>query len=420
MVPHGFNIRARAWRVSTIAGAAAAVALVHACNRPPLLAPSGTAITLVSSANVLPVNGSADITAILIEGGQSTTTQGGNTNTTTNAGVGTPVHNGTTVTFTTTLGRVEPAEASTSNGQAVVKLIGDGRSGVATITAFSGPATKTLTVNIGAAGAARIVVTANPQTLNSPGGSSTITANVQDQQGNGLLGVPISFSTSAGTLSSGSAMSDEQGNATTTLTTTAATSTVTATSGGGTGTLTATVAVTVKPKTTITLTPPQSATVSTPAAFSVAVGANTNITDVTLDFGDGQKQSLGAVSSTAGTTHLYGSSGSFNVTATATDSDNLKTSVSSSVAVAPLTATAASSPASTTLGNPVIITVTPSVTGAQIDHYVFDFNEGDAPVTTTSNTISHVFKARGTNQVNITVVPKFGAAFTIFAQVPIS
>src|SRR5262249_51848603 len=159
--------------------------------------------------------------------------------------------------------------------------IGDGRSGVATVTALSGPASKTLTVNIGAAGAARLVVTANPQTLTSPGGNSTITANVQDLQGNGLLGVPVSFSTSAGTLLSSSARPDDQGNASTTLSTTAATSTVTATSGGGTGTLTATVAVTVKPKTTITLTPPQTATVSTPASFSVTVGANTNVTDVT-------------------------------------------------------------------------------------------------------------------------------------------
>jgi hypothetical protein len=419
MVPHGFNIRASARRVLAVAGMGALIAVAHACSRPPLLAPSGTAITLVSQTNVLPVNGSTDITAILIEGGQSTTTQGGNSNTTTTPGVGTPVHNGTTVTFTTTLGRIEPAEASTSNGQAVVKLIGDGRSGVATITALSGPASKTLTVNIGAAGAARLVVTANPQTLNSPGGNSVITANVQDQQGNGLLGVPVSFSTSAGTLSSGSAISDAQGNASTTLSTTAATATVTATSGGGTGTLTATVPVTVKPRTTITLTPPASATVSTPAAFSVTVGANTNVTDVTINFGDGQKESLGAVSTTAGTSHLYGNSGSFNVVATATDSDNLTTSVSSSVSVAPLTAAGAANPGTTTLGNPVVITVSPS-TGALIDHYEYDFNEGDSPTSTPSNSISHVFKQRGTNQVNIKVVPRVGSSFTIFVQVVIT
>jgi PKD repeat protein len=105
---------------------------------------------------------------------------------------------------------------------------------------------------------------------------------------------------------------------------------------------------------------------------------------------------------------------------TATDSDNLKTSVSSSVAVAPLLATAASNPATTTLGNPVVITVTPSVAGALIDHYEFDFNEGDGPVSSGSGSISHVFKQRGTNQVNIKVVPKVGSPFTIFAQVPIT
>ena len=110
-----------------------------ACNRVPLTAPSGTSITLIAATNTLPVNGSTDVTAVLIEGGQSTN-GGNNGGTTVTPGVGTPVQNGTHVIFTTTLGRMEPADAQTNAGKAVAKLIGDGRSGTATITAISGAA----------------------------------------------------------------------------------------------------------------------------------------------------------------------------------------------------------------------------------------------------------------------------------------
>src|SRR5262245_40188286 len=158
-------------RAAWLAVAPAAVLLGlsgAACNKMPLTAPSGTSITLVAATNTLPVNGSIDITAVLIEGGQ-TNSGGNNGGTTVTPGAGTPVQNGTHVSFTTTLGRMEPAEAQTSAGKAVAKLIADGRSGTATITAISGAASKTMTVAIGAAGASHIAVTANPQSLPATG-----------------------------------------------------------------------------------------------------------------------------------------------------------------------------------------------------------------------------------------------------------
>ena len=50
------------------------------------------------------------------------------------------MQNGTLISFTTTLGRIEPSEARTQNGQVRVKFIPNGQSGPATITAFSGGA----------------------------------------------------------------------------------------------------------------------------------------------------------------------------------------------------------------------------------------------------------------------------------------
>src|ERR1051325_6107591 len=102
-------------------GALAGLALYGACVKMPLVAPSGTVITLISGTNVLPSNASTDVTAVLIENGTTSSGTGTGGNNTTPAGAGTPVHNGTLVTFTSTLGRIEPVEARTTAGRATVR-----------------------------------------------------------------------------------------------------------------------------------------------------------------------------------------------------------------------------------------------------------------------------------------------------------
>jgi hypothetical protein len=195
------------------------------------------------SANSLSVNGSAELTAVVIEGAQGASTDPAAPGEVV-AGIGTPVHDGTMVSFTTTLGRIEPSEARTTNGRVTVQIFGDGRSGTATVTAFSGPALGTLEIDIGAASATRIAVTASPQSLPSGGGSTTISARVEDQQGNGIGGVPVSFSTTRGSLSSTTVLTNASGFATTTLTTNVE-ATVTASAGGSATLLTGTVAITI-------------------------------------------------------------------------------------------------------------------------------------------------------------------------------
>ena len=88
----------------------------------PLTAPTKSIIALYASAS--PANdGSFNLLATVTEE------------------AGTPVQNGTLVTFTTTLGRLDPTSAETTNGQATAKLVADGLSGTATVSAFSGGAT---------------------------------------------------------------------------------------------------------------------------------------------------------------------------------------------------------------------------------------------------------------------------------------
>src|SRR5438270_131121 len=97
--------------------------LPAACQKVPLLAPSGSIITLTASTTALPVNGTAQLIAQVIEA------------------AGTPPHSGTQVTFTTTLGTIEPAEALTNaNGQVIVTFKAGTANGTAMISAISGGA----------------------------------------------------------------------------------------------------------------------------------------------------------------------------------------------------------------------------------------------------------------------------------------
>ena len=120
----------------------AALVVTAGCHQSPLFAPTGATITLSSNSLILPLNGTAQITATVVESG------------------GAAVSNGTTVTFTTTLGSFVSNTATTNGGTAVVTFNAGTQSGTATITAFSGSvgtsggtgtATTSLSITIGAA-----------------------------------------------------------------------------------------------------------------------------------------------------------------------------------------------------------------------------------------------------------------------------
>src|SRR6185436_900431 len=173
-----------------------------ACQKVPLLAPSGSTITITSAATVLPLNGSAEIIAQVIEP------------------AGTPPSHGTLVTFTTTLGSVQPFEAETDiNGRVIVRFVAGTSSGTATITAASGGANVgtagAIKIAIGTAAVGRVSVNANPASVPALGGSTTITVSVFDVNGNPLSSAPVSLSSTAGSLSASAVITDANGVATT-------------------------------------------------------------------------------------------------------------------------------------------------------------------------------------------------------------
>jgi PKD repeat protein len=384
---------------------ALSLALAAACDKVPLLAPTGSVITLFPVTTTVSLNSEVTIIATVIENGSApagTGTGSGVTGTTTNTGAGTPVQNGTLITFTTTIGRIEPSEARTHNGQVSVKLITGGTSGSATITAYSGGASAQITnLKIGTAAAKTVLLTTTPQGLGASGGTVQVTATVTDEGGNPLSGIPVTFATDKGTISPSTATTDGSGNATAALTTTA-TAKVTATAGTVTSAA-ATVTVNARSLAGFSASP-SSANAGVPITFTVTPTAGANLSNVRVDFGDGSGQDLGAITAAQTIPHAYSSAGNYTATATARDSFGDSGSLSTSVVIGSLAVTLTSFPSGSAPVNSSVTFTVGGTSSAQVDRYVWSFDDGTPPQTTTSPQLPHTFTTRGIKNVRVDVI----------------
>lgn len=409
--------------------------LTVACEKVPLLAPSGSTITLTSTATALPINGTADIIAQVIEAS------------------GTPPHSGTHITFTTTLGSIQPAEADTdSGGRVSVKFLAGAGSGTASIVAISGGVSASgnnaVKIAIGTAAAGRVAVNASPTVIPSLGGSSLISATVFDINGNALGGVPVSFSATAGTLDSVIATTDVSGTAATTLRT-SQTATVTATVGatssgttppstgtpttGSSGPTSGSVTVNIAGTPTVVITTPTASVAAGVAAnYTFAVTAATTngsaIRDLLINWGDGTTRDLGAVTGSSVVSHVYPAAGTYNITATATDASGAVVTVASSVTVNPKPQPTVSVTAPTTTptaGTDTTFTasVAPSANsaGSVIQDVVIDYGDGQrqdlGAVTGTSIALHHVYQNSGTYTVTLAAQDSNGGIGTAVTSV---
>ena len=400
---------------------------VAACDKVPLLAPSNSTITLSASARVLPLNGSTSLSAFVTESS------------------GTPVQNGTTVRFTTTLGSVQPAEVQTVNGMAVTTFMAGTASGVADVRALSGgptgstgssggsstsSATNQVQITIGAAAVNAVTLRANPSTVGPTGGAVELIALVVGESGNGLSGIPVTFAVDQGQLSSQTVATDANGEARTTLNTGQRT-TVTATAGVKTSSA---LTVDARPGPAVTVTCAPAGGAGNCAAIAASTTANTasvvftigkaatssNLRDTIIEFGDGSAQSLGTLAGGSVTiVHAYeGPSGSsprtYTATIRATDVNNETALVSSSVGITPraqftvdLTLTMDAAVAG--VGRTANFTAT--VAGGEAQSYSWDFGDGSNATTSTSKT-SHVFKSNGQFTTTVTVTTTDGRSAT--------
>ncbi len=398
------------------------------CQKVPLLAPTGSTITLTSATAVLSATGSTSITAQVLEA------------------AGTPPHSGTHITFTTTLGRIDPAETTTDiNGRATATFFASTNNGTATIVASSGGASTgangALKISVGTAAVGRVSLSANPGTIPSNGGSAAITASVLDLNGSALAAVPVTFSTSAGVLGSAVVNTDPGGVAQTTLTTSVQ-ATVTATVGvqsssGGTGTGTgsgsgstggstagqasASVTVNVNPLPTVSISAPAGTlTARSPIVFTLSVvpGANSTaqIRNVNVNFGDGDTIDLGSVTGSNQTVgHRYDDEGTYAVRVTAVDTLGGSTSAATVIVVQPLPPLGvAIVTAQISSGGNTTVTFTATVTpvSATVASYVWDFKDGTQQ-TTTNNQVVHIYvTGSGVKTPTVTVTTTTGQSAT--------
>ena len=404
------------WRLVAAIAAAAALSLhATACEKVPLLAPTGSTITLSTARSVLPGNGTATIVVQVLESS------------------GTPPHSGTHITLSTTLGHLEPDEVSTDvNGRATTTFFADGVNGVAVITAVSGGASTGteggLALALGTAAVGRVVVSANPTSVGASGGSSTITAVVLDRNGNFISSVPVTFTTNAGSLSPLIAMTSGNGTASSVLTTNA-TATVTAgvgaevtTDNGSSGQASGTVTVNVTNAPTITITPPTTAQKGVPATFTVTVTAASSngvaVKEVVVNWGDGQSENLGGFVGTQTAAHRYNSDGPFTVSATVTDVAGGSNRVSTTVVVTEVprpSIVVNPTPTSQTVNGSVSFAITITApTGVSIVTASIDYGDGqvDELGGATSVTKTHTYKTTGTKTVVVSATDTTGRTST--------
>jgi parallel beta-helix repeat protein len=331
---------------STVAGVATVTATVNslsATTQVTFTAGAPFTLTLTAVPTTLPVGNSSTLTA-------TATDQFGN-----------PVADGTTISFTTSLGNVSPVTATTVGG-VVTATLNSTVAGVAAVTATVGSLSATAQVTFTPGAPFTLTLTAVPSTL-PVGNSSTLTATATDQYGNVVAnGTTITFTTSLGTLSSGTAATSA-GNASVTLSSTVAgVATVTATVGS----LSATAQVTFTPGAPFTLT-------LTAVPSTLPVGSSSALTATATDqygnaVADGTVVSfttdLGSVSpvtaTTVGgiTTATLGSTAAGVATVTATVNGLSATAQVTFTPGAPFTLTLTAVPATLPVGNNSTLTAT--------------------------------------------------------------
>lgn len=171
------------------------------CDKATPVAPEGTTLTLSANPARIGLNGSSTVTIV-----------GRKPN-------GSPLNPGTEVRLSTDRGSIDPIVSINDSGVATATLRGDGRAGTATITAATGDASVTTTVQVGESPETRptLIVTASPNNVPVQG-TSTITIIARNGDGTPVsAGQTVILTSSLGTLSPNRPVTRADGTATATL-----------------------------------------------------------------------------------------------------------------------------------------------------------------------------------------------------------
>ena len=184
------------------------------CDKASPVAPEGTILTVSASPSRIGLNGASTITVI-----------GRKPN-------GSALNPGTEIRFSTDRGTINPTVAEIQDGVATATLLGDGRSGEATVTVAAAATTATVKVQVGETDTTRptLIVSANPSTVPVQG-TATVTVIAREQDGSPVQpGQDVTLTTTLGSFTDSTPTITSGGTATTTLRagTQAGTATITA------------------------------------------------------------------------------------------------------------------------------------------------------------------------------------------------
>ena len=368
-----------------------AAVLCPGCESAPLVAPTQSTVRLVIADTSVPNGGSTTMTATVTEAG------------------GTPVHDGTVVTFSTTLGAVYPPEAPTARGRAGATFTAGRESGVADVLAWSGGAvSEAVRITIGAAAVASVRLVAQPGSLPPAGGAAELVATVLDGARNPLPDVRVAFAASAGRLRDRVVTTNRSGEARTALETTTAAE-VTA----SVGEISGTTSISIDLPTAIRIdAAPGRPVAGQVVSFDVTLdNAARAIRSANIAFGDGATLELGAAARST-VTHAYEAAGAYTVTVTATDAAGYVATASVAVLVdepPAISITIAASPSAPVRRQPVTFTVAVSApAGAPaVRDVTIDFGDRSGRKSLGAlagrGTIAHVYEAAGSYVVAATV-----------------
>ncbi len=158
------------------------------------------ALTLTADPATAPVGGSVALTAMVSDP------------------FGAPIADGTTVTFTTSLGNVAPFTATTVGGVATATLSST-IAGIATVTASAGSVEATAQVTFAPGAPFTFTFTLTPTVIVANGVSQSLaTVTVVDQYGNPVSGVGVNFLAAIGAFSPATSATNASGQVTAALT----------------------------------------------------------------------------------------------------------------------------------------------------------------------------------------------------------
>lgn len=162
-----------------------AMVFAAACDEGTPTAPTGTILHVSANPTLIATTGSSAITIQAVRSN------------------GNPVNPGTEIRLSTTIGTIESVVYTDDDGVAHATLHGNGQSGTATVSAYSGAVEAVTAEVVVGVPAGSIQLTVSPTSVPETGGTLTLLALVRDEQGQPLAGASVNFSSEAGTLDSG-------------------------------------------------------------------------------------------------------------------------------------------------------------------------------------------------------------------------